>query len=165
LERLFKQDPAPESRFTTFFDLYALPPEFPGFDAARSLGDPYQKVASIERAFAKAMSDSRFISYLSLHEFEALIFADPSRLDLEYLEHEKAIASLQALAAKLEPECINETPHNAPSKRIIAAIPEYAGSKATVGPATASAIGLAKLRSRCPHFGAWLDALEALAPL
>jgi hypothetical protein len=87
---------------------------------------------------------------------------DPSQLELEYLEHEKAILALAALSQQVQPEQINETPENAPSKRILAAIPEY--NKATVGPATASAIGLATLRRRCPHFAAWFAGLEALAP-
>ena len=34
--------------FSTMFDLYALPEDFPGFAEAKRLNNPYQKVAAIE---------------------------------------------------------------------------------------------------------------------
>ncbi len=61
--------------FTTMFDLYALPDDFPGYEAAKAIGEPYARVAALETAFAEAINDSRFIPYIQLHEFEALLFA------------------------------------------------------------------------------------------
>jgi hypothetical protein len=51
----------------------------------------------------------------------------------------------------------------APSKRIIAEIPEYDGQKATSGPLIAGRIGLPTLREKCAHFAEWLHRLEGLA--
>lgn len=60
------------------------------------------------------------------------------------------------------PELINDGPTTAPSKRIIAEIPEYAFQKSTAGPLIAARIGLDVMRARCPNFGEWLGRLEAL---
>ena len=54
---------------------------------------------------------------------------------------------------------INGSP---PSKRIIAQFPQYSDLKTTVGPQMAERIGLETIRSKCPHFNAWVDRLEKL---
>ena len=50
----------------------------------------------------------------------------------------------------------------APSKRIIALLPEYEARKADAGPDIAEFITLPILRQQCPHFDAWLSKLEGL---
>lgn len=60
--------------FTTMFDLYALPNDFPGYSEANSIGDRYERVLSFEKAFSKAVASERFIPYIQLHEYEALVF-------------------------------------------------------------------------------------------
>ena len=67
------------------------------------------------------------------------------------------------MASKFEsPEVIDDCPDGAPSKRIIAELPEYANRKVTVGPLVAQEIGLDALRRRCSHFDEWIRTLEAL---
>lgn len=150
--------------FTTMFDLYALPEDFHGFEDARRLVDPYQRVAFLEAALADDVKDHRLIPYLQLHEFEALLFCDPEKFDWEYLEHEQAITRLIEIAeAHDSPELINDDPETAPSKRIVRHIPEYAFQKASAGPLIAQRIGIERMRERCPHFAEWLGRLEALA--
>lgn len=61
--------------FTTMFDLYALPDDFPGYEAAKAIGEPYARVAALETAFAEAINDSRFIPYIQLHELKLCSFA------------------------------------------------------------------------------------------
>jgi hypothetical protein len=51
LERWMKEDANSNSFFTTRFDLYALPKDFPEFDKANIQSDSYQKVATLEDAF------------------------------------------------------------------------------------------------------------------
>ena len=75
-----KQEKGKDVRFTTMFDLYALPNDFPQFDEAKRISDPYQKVEKLETALADNINDYRFIPYIQLHEFEALILTDPSKL-------------------------------------------------------------------------------------
>jgi hypothetical protein len=60
------------------------------------------------------------------------------------------------------PELINDGNQTAPSKRIIAEIPQYEGAKTTVGPQLAELIGLKEIRRKCPHFDAWISRLERL---
>jgi len=148
--------------FTTMFDLYALPQDFPGHEQASREADPYGKVAKLEEELGKDIGSHRFIPYIQLHEFETLILADPTKLHWEFLEHDKAIQSLVDLSADRNPEEINDGEMTAPSKRIIHVIPEYEKRKASAGPIVAEKIGLPTLRQRCGHFSEWLDRLESL---
>ena len=60
------------------------------------------------------------------------------------------------------PELIADGQRTSPSKRITAQFPEYEGLKTTVGPQAAERIGLEAIRSRCPHFAAWIRRLDHL---
>jgi len=161
IQAWLEQDADDSCRFTTMFDLYALPEDFPGFAAARVNQSPYSQVAMLEAAFLADIGGTRFVPYIQLHEFESLILAEPNSLDWEYLEHDRAIAGLVAEIGEQNPELVNDGPTTAPSKRILAKIPEY--DKATAGVAVTSHIGLATLRRKCTHFGEWLTRLEGLA--
>lgn len=156
----FKQDRHPECRFTTMFDLYALPKDFPGYGTAKRQ-DPYERVRHLEESLAADIGNAGFIPYIQLHEFEALVLADPQSLDWEYLEHDVPIRNLIAMVGNQNPELINDRPETAPSKRIRREIPEY--DKATAGVAVAEKIGLPTLREKCRHFHEWLSRLERLA--
>jgi hypothetical protein len=152
-----------DARFTTMFDLYALPNDFPTFDEAARKTDPYDRVASLERALASDISDWRFVPYIQLHEFETLLLADPAHLRSEFPDHESAVRRLVALVPPgKNPEEINDGTETAPSKRISKHIAEYEGRKSSAGPLVAGKVGLPTLRARCRHFGEWLGALERL---
>lgn len=145
--------------FTTMFDLYALPQDFPGFSKAKKQKDPYLRVKMLEEAFAQDIADDRFIPYIQLHEFEALILADPQQLASEYMEHKTPIKQLVEMVGNQNPELINDGEETAPSKRIIAKIPEY---NKPGGVFVVEKIGLQKLRDRCKHFNEWVSLLEGL---
>lgn len=149
--------------FTTMFDLYALPDDFPDYKHAMTAADPYERVRRLEDAFGQDVDHPRFIPYIQLYEFEALILADPAKLDCQYLEHEQAIENLVKLVDGKNPEEINDGQETAPSKRIIKEIPLYAGQKATAGPLVVEKIALPTLRDKCRHFHEWLAKLESLA--
>ena len=166
-----KQDRAADVCFTTMFDLYALPEDFPGAEPAKTISDPYKKVTALEQALKNdieqehdAIGSRRFIPYIQLHEFEALILSDPRRLDWQYMEHEREIQNLIALVASKNgnPELINDDYETCPSRRIIKEIPGYKRQKATVGPLIAKKIGIHTMREKCPHFNQWIDQMEAL---
>ena len=152
----------PDAYFTTMLGFYALPHDFPDFATARGHSDPYVRVSILETALARDLPHLRFVPYLQLHEFEALLLADPQHFDCYFLDHADAIQRLSALAQANTPELIDDGPLTAPSKRIIAEIPEYAGQKVSAGPVIAQKIGIATLRERCPHFHQWLEKLEQL---
>lgn len=159
IERLCKQDAA--ATVTTMFDLYALPADFPGkngpeWHACRSGAE---KAELVERALAQDIGQRNFLPYIQTHEFEALLFSEPRHF-AEWADA-KVAAHLAAVARAAAPEEIDDHPDTAPSKRILAAMPDY--QKTVHGPLIACAIGLPAMRRACPHFGAWLDRLDALA--
>ena len=156
-----RQDGGCDARFTTMFDFYALPSDFPGYECAQRVDDCYEKIMILERAIRTDIDDYRFVPYFQLHEFEALLFSDPSKFDVEYYDQPEGIDKLVQVANDVSsPELIDQGVHTAPSKRIAAAIPEY--RKMTSGPIIAEAIGLPILRSKCLHFAEWLTKLEGL---
>ncbi len=157
-----KEDQNPDAFFTTMFDLYALPDDFPGYVDARRENDPYRRVAVLEAALKQDFSHPRFLPYVQLHEFEALILAEPRKLDWEYLEHDDAIGRLVRMVGEQNPELINDGPETSPSKRIIREIPAYEHQKASSGPIVAGRIGIPVLKDRCRHFNNWLGQLERL---
>jgi len=122
--------------------------------------DLYDRVVILEQKMAEDIGDSRFVPYIQLHEFEALILADPKQLDWEYLEHDIPINNLVSMVGSQNPELINDSPETAPSKRILNEIPEY--DKVGAGVAVAEQIGLPMLRQKCRHFADWLAQLEQL---
>jgi hypothetical protein len=162
--RFLAQEKDRDVFFTTMIDLYAIHPEFPGLDEAEKLRhSPDKRVEALERAFADDIGDPRFIPYIQLHEYEAYLFSDPAQFGFFYEHQEKAISALKTIAdGKITPELINDGPHSAPSKRIIAEFPDYEDAKPVVGSQVAELIGLDVIRSKCPHFGAWLSRLEQL---
>ncbi len=158
-----KSDPNEDARFTTMFDLYALPDDFPGNAESRKANDPYIRVSIIEKAMKEDIDDRRFIPYIQLHEFETFLFVSPDMLKVEYFNHEKSIARLNKIRSEFDnnAELINDGDKTAPSKRIIQLIPEYSGSKVNVGAAVAGMIGIDTLRTNCRHFNDWLKTLES----
>jgi hypothetical protein len=145
------------------FDLYALPRNFPQYDEAPR-ADPYKRVEFLEQALRSTVDHPRFIPYLQLHEFEALVLADPAKLEWAFPGNDSKIGALVDMCAGFEtPELIDDGDETAPSKRIIQEIPEYEGRKSSVGPLTAGKIGLEALRGKCRHFNEWLGRIEKLA--
>jgi len=91
-------------------------------------------VEFLEEAFAEDIADRRFVPYIQLHEFEAYLFSDPTWFKYFYDHHEDRISALKAIAdGYATPELIDDGKHSAPSKRIIAVLPDYEDAKAAVG--------------------------------
>lgn len=158
-----KQDRSQEARFTTMLDLYALPNDFPEFAESQNKSDPYQKIEQLEAAFGNDINDTRFIPYIQLHEFEALILSDPQKLTERFPDYQVNIHKLLAVCEKFtSPELINDGSTTAPSKRLNKFIPGYEDAKVSVAPLIAKKIGLPTIRQKCPHFNAWISQLEQL---
>ncbi len=162
--RWMLEDQNTDARFTTMFDLYALPNDFPGFQDSLESSDPYQRVSILEDALREDLADRRFIPYIQLHEFEALLLSDPHELDSQFDDREQEIENLVKMAGQFtSPELIDDGRETSPSKRIINEIPEYCGRKVSAGPIVAERIGLPTLRAKCRHFSEWLGRLESLS--
>lgn len=151
--------------FSTMFDFYALPEDFPGYEQIKSISDPYTKVSVLEKDFAEAINDKRFIPYIQLHEFEALLFCGVEYITKLYPGCERRCKQLtQALQETGNPELINNSVDTSPSKRIIKAIEgdkksHYHYNKPKTGKYVTKNIGIDELRSNCKHFDEWIEKL------
>lgn len=157
----FREEPGHDCRFTTLLDAYGLPGDFPNQTAARRLADPYARVLLLESAFAEDLGEPRFLPYLQLHEFEALLLSHPAEFLGMYPGHAEAVKRLERTCKDAGgPERINfDTP---PSRRIRDCIPGY--RKVASAAQIAEAVGLERMRSRCLHFSEWLTRLEGFTP-
>ena len=148
---------------TTMIDLYGLA-QYPGVEkeADEAVVD---RVARIESSMSRALPNERFIPYIQVHEFEALVFVDLDVLPSQFPDGEAAGAAgrLRQQVGAIAPEDINDAPLTAPSKRLTREIPSYRHLKSIVGPAITARIGLSRLRNACPHFDAWITRLERMA--
>ena len=154
-----------DTRVATFFDYYGLK-EWPSLDVVRSA----QRLTAVD--IAKKLNDSaiqelcrefpeldvanRFVPFIAVHEFEALLFSDASLL----------ASSLGIDAARIDetlrvygsPEAINTRPDKIPSRQIASWLSgRYV--KTVQGVTIADKIGIDKMRSACPNFDDWLNRL------
>ena len=162
LGRLTSQQKGADVRFTTMFDLYGLPDDFPALTTYSMERNTVKRADQLEAAMATAVRDHRLIPYIQRHEFEALVLSALGSLAMLF-DNAEDIAGVAALRRTLEgeaPEEVNDGEHSAPSKRLIAAIPSY--RKTLHGPGAVAEAGLGALRTRCPRFDAWVKKLEAL---
>lgn len=162
LRRVVGEHPGKDVRFTSLFDLYGLPDDFPELDDHAGDRDTVRRADALELAMAKVVGDRRFIPYLQRHEFEALVLPCLKSLS-DWLDpaDRSGVESLRRALAGTNPEDVNDGKQTAPSKRLEQHIPGY--SKTLHGPLAIGATGLDAIRSQCPRFNAWLTTLESLA--
>jgi hypothetical protein len=154
---------------TTMFDYFGIDSEWPGKEEVRrrirtgAALSASCKAEILEIATHKNIvenfgndSESRFIPYIGMHEFEALLFSDANILA------EKTDTDVSHIRGILEeyhnPEEINDDPAKAPSKRLKALNKGY--RKIAMGKAVSEAMGIQAIRRKCPHFDNWLTKLE-----
>lgn len=109
IQRWLKEDRG--AYLTTMFDLYALPSDFPKWDEARRLCDPYEKVKALEVGLKEDIGDAHFIPYIQLHEFEGLLFSDVETIGqiLEIYQGNSRLTELRDIRTQFNtPEEINE---------------------------------------------------------
>ena len=165
ITNLLKQEP--RSHVTTMFDYYGIPASWPGVSAAK--GRSYAEIPGIvemaigdkiARGMGESFNRSRFIPYIQMHEFEALLFSDPATL-AQAIGQNALTGDFQSIVDSFGAcEAIDDGPTTAPSKRIQSVAPSY--QKVLVGSIAAKRIGLIRMREKCPHFSQWVAKLEAL---
>lgn len=151
---------------TLFVDYYGIKSDWPGLDDAKRQALPGCKAEKINTAtkdrvielFADCRADRRFIPFIAMHEFEALLFSDPQILADQLGVHKSVIDEI--LNECGEPENIDDSPVTAPSKRLEQLSGRF--KKTATGIAIAKAIGLDEMRVRCPLFDTWLSEIEKL---
>ncbi len=155
---------------STMVDYYGLPQSgsgaWPGRQAAATtaLSNKARSVedalfADVARHMGGDFNSHRFVPYVMMHEFEAMLFSD-------CVAFSRGIGSpslekqFQAVRDAFDtPEEIDDSPHSAPSKRVQNLVPDY--NKPLLGTLAALEIGLDSIRRECPHFQGWLHKLES----
>ena len=153
---------------TTFFDFYGLPTQFPGKGEAVIQSNIKEKAATVQSAMSEALEKQvgaeamrRFIPFIQMYEFEALLFSDPAAfakgIGKQSLENdfERIVSEFPT------PEHINDSPQTAPSKRVEQLVLGY--EKPIMGNLAAMEVGLTVMREKCHLFNNWLERLENLA--
>ena len=149
----------------TFVDYFRLK-EWPGIDKVSPDAAPDQIAKIVNKAtkhavaerFPELQTERRFIPFLAVHEFEALLFSDSHilarKLRIQASEIERVIKQYGI------PEAINHGSNTAPSKRLENWDNTY--KKTTTGIAIAEETGIDTIRAKCSLFDAWLRKLENL---
>lgn len=151
---------------TTMFDYYGMPHSWPGRSYTNVVFE--QKAELIEQAIAEdvrqQMGESfdlnRFIPYVQMHEYEALLFSDPDTLAQTMQQPHQANELHEIINQFGSPEMINDNFETAPSKRLEKLFPTY--EKVLYGTLIANRVSLAVMREKCSHFDEWLIKLEEI---
>ncbi len=140
---------------TTFVDFFRCP-ELPNQKDIEALPSHIKRVEEMGKSISGDINDWRFIPYIQLHEFEALLFSSINGFEM-YFE-DQVSNEIQGIIDSFDnPEEINSTPETAPSKRLIRIIPYY--DKVIYGNIVALEIGLPTILAKCPRFRGWIDCL------
>lgn len=140
------------SMFVDFFRI----PEVPHKEKWEKKANHLEQVSAMEQSIAEDINDRRFIPYIQLHEYEALLFADNKGFDTYFTKNE-SFQTQQIINTFVNPEDINTCPTGAPSKRLLAIKENY--DKVIEGNLIALEIGIEKILEKCPRFKAWIERL------
>ncbi len=159
---------------TLMVDYYAMPSSgdrlWPGREDANSLAHAnkaahIQSLLHADIQLAMPHGAQRFVPFVQMHEFESLLFSDCSA-GAQGLYQPEIEEALQEIRRQFDnPECINDSPETAPSKRLAKIIPKYEDQKPYLGTLGALAVGINAMRQECPGFAEWLHRLEQLPSL
>jgi len=151
---------------TLLVDFYGIDSKWPNLDAARAKRTPHDKancftedlLGRISESFPDRDPANRFIPYVAMHEFEAMLFSDPEILANAIGVDKSAVTEI--LEECDGPEDINDSSTTAPSKRLHGLSTTF--KKTTTGIDIAKKIGVDAIRQACPLFDQWLGRIEAL---
>ncbi len=140
---------------TMFVDFFRIP-EVPYRDKWENKANHLEQVSAMEQCIADDINDRRFIPYIQLHEFEALLFADNKGFE-SIFSKEESNKTQHIIDSFKNPEDINTTPSGAPSKRLLSIKENY--DKVIEGNLIALEIGIESILEKCPRFRAWIEGL------
>lgn len=149
---------------TTMIDYYGRKENtFPKQTEANVINDIRQKVDFLEQAMKDAIDSSlrdRFIPYLQLHEFEAMLFNNYEVFDSNFVDDECEKNEIQKILQQFpDPEMINDSPLTSPSHRLEKIISGY--DKIVYGNLLVESIGLYNICEKNLHFKEWIDKIKS----
>lgn len=143
--------------------------DFYGFRGKGGLSVEELEARLLQEVSAKIQSQfdpRRVIPYIQRHEFEGLLYsrAECFRGMADLAVDDSRLKSLHRIRQRFpSPEDINDDANTAPSKRLLALMPNY--RKPLHGPLIGEDIGLAVIRAECPRFDDWIRRLGQLSEL
>lgn len=138
---------------TTLYDFYGFKNK-----AAAETKDSLEKRI---RQASHASIQTKLIPYIQMYEFEGLLFSCPD--GMAHVLNGKGVKDwCESVLGQFQgnPERINNSKSNAPSKRLEQ---HTRYRKTTHGPDIAKKIGIDKIRGKCAGFDQWLTQLEKTA--
>lgn len=155
---------------TTMVDYYGMPKSWPGRIEAGTKQNVGDKAAAVEEAVSEQITvlltnfnPRRFIPYVVMHEFEALLFSDPVGLANSIGKPELSRQFQSIRHSFGSPEEINDSHDKCPSRRVMALDSRY--QKRVDGVQAIQDIGLETIRRECLLFNRWITRLEQSAQL
>jgi Domain of unknown function (DUF4276) len=146
---------------TSMFDFYGLPADFPGVATVNPLAAKHERAKSVQLAFDTNVDHQRFRSFITLHEFETLVFASSDSLGEQFSDPQLTDWCTKVVGDSGGAELINDGQTTHPHERLRQKIESY--RKVGDGPSIVAKQGLLSVRQQCPHFNEWLEWLENLA--
>jgi hypothetical protein len=164
LHRLLKDT---DAKVSTMLDFYSLPDDFPGKRDQPAASDGYAMVEELERRFAAAVDHARFIPFLTLYEFETLVFSSPRTVATHFELPRLEVAIQSAVDGAGSPELINGGGDTHPKERLKRLLKRhrYIYGQVLDGGAILNEIGIGGICAACQHFSAWVGQLESLGAL
>ncbi|WP_454966649.1 DUF4276 family protein [Capnocytophaga leadbetteri] len=149
---------------TTFFDYYGVKTKkFPNWKETVGINkaNVRERIEILENGMLEEIDSNlryRFIPYVQLHEFEALLFNNIEVFDemFEFEQYDRA-KLLNVFNEFPDPEMIDQGTETSPSHRLIKIIPAY--RKVIQGNAIAEKIGIEQIRQKNKHFNDWIEQL------
>ena len=155
----------------TMVDFYGMPSSgsraWPS-RAEASLAQYPHKAATVEGGMlldivgemGGGFNPDRFIPFVVMHEFEAILFSDCRALANALSKPNLKTVFQTVLNQFGSPEEINDNVVSSPSARIIEVVPNY--QKVQNGVSAARRIGLDAIMRMCPHFAEWVGRLAGV---
>ncbi len=139
-----------------FVDYFRIPKNIPNKDKWEHVENHLEQIIMMENCIAEDINDNRFIPYIQMHEFEALLFSSNKGFQT-YFTEEESKNTQNIIDTYNNPEDINTSPQGAPSKRLLAIKNNY--EKVLDGNLIALEIGISDIIAKCPRFRAWTERL------
>ena len=141
---------------TTFFDYYGVKTKkFPNWKETVGINkaNVRERIEILENGMLEEIDSNlryRFIPYIQLHEFEALLFNNIEVFDNNFKRSEFSRANLLDVLNEFpDPELINQKIETSPSHRLIEIIPSY--NKILYGNMLVEIIGIEQIKQKNKH--------------
>lgn len=142
-----------------FVDYFRIPEKrMPEYAEWENEANHAKRATMMEEAIARQINDRRFVPYIQMHEFEALLYSSNAGF-AKYWPEAKVDDINKIISIFHNPEEINTTPAGAPSKRLMSISPDY--DKVVEGNIIALEIGIDTMMEKCPRFSRWINILRS----